>query len=226
MKSATFPDAPPVTRKDVLGVLAKISKGISGFEKFKTRFRPFLCRVENVLNRIPSGSRIFDIGCGNGAFLVLAKVFRNADASHGCDVSAEAVEVFPKFPINDQSVQIRLLSPDQIPPDLRSYHVVTMIDVLHHIPKKRQDLVLSEVYRKMDPGAKLLLMDIDASKPVTRFLNQLHDLILARQWVRPRHPSEIRQLLNRIGAKIIDVDEDRTLWYSHYFIVAEKSDAA
>lgn len=44
---------------------------------FKTRLRPFSFPLNEVLAEIPQGTRLYDIGCGNGALLYLALKFRS-----------------------------------------------------------------------------------------------------------------------------------------------------
>ncbi|MEH1852491.1 MAG: methyltransferase domain-containing protein [Nostoc sp.] len=192
---------------------------MSGLAALKTRYRPFICPLDMVLAKIPEGARLYDIGCGTGALLYLALKLRSVKVAHGYDISREAVKASEAFAMKSEIFQVRHLHPEETPPDLHGYDTVTMIDVLHHIPPKLQDDFLRKTISQMDSGARLIIKDIEASKIIGSFMNQLHDLLLAREWVHQRRSSDLVQVFQSMGTTVSRPILRWTLWYPHFQIV-------
>lgn len=209
-------------------------KRMSGLAALKTRYRPFLCPLDLVLSQIPEGSRLYDIGCGTGALLYLASKFRSVRVAHGYDISPEAVRYSNAFkqdiqiggsvgkvsPVDTPHFQVIHMQPEETPPDLASYDTVTMIDVLHHIPFEQQDNFLAKTIQSMEPGSRLIVKDIEASLRIGAFFNQLHDLLLSREWVYQRRSQDIRKVLQSTEASVSQPIIRWVLWYPHFLIVA------
>ena len=106
---------------------------------------------------------------------------------------------------------------------LAGYDTVTMIDVLHHIRPSDQVTFLGRLIAAMPAGAKLIILDIDASKPIGAWCNQVHDLLLAREWVHPMRPDQVVATLSAAGAQVVEpLIRRRTFWYPHFRILARK----
>jgi 2-polyprenyl-3-methyl-5-hydroxy-6-metoxy-1,4-benzoquinol methylase len=112
------------------------------------------------------------------------------------------------------------MQPQDTPPPLHGYDTVTMVDVLHHIPLDQQNNFLRKTIAQMDSGAKLIIKDIEGAKLLGAFCNQLHDLLLAKEWVHHRRSRDIRKVLHSSGATVSQPVLCWTLWYPHFQIVA------
>lgn len=196
------------------------SKKMSGLAALKTRYRPFICPLDLVLSQVPEGARLYDIGCGSGALPYLALKLRAAEVAHGYDISSEAVKAAKAFDIDPQRFQVIQMQPEETPPPLYGYDTVTMVDVLHHIPYSQQDDFLRKTIAQMDSGARLIIKDIEGAKVIGAFCNQLHDLLLAKEWVHHRRSKDIRRVLQGAGASVSQPLLRWTLWYPHFQIVA------
>lgn len=203
-------------------VLKPPCKRMSGLNAIRTRYRPFICPLDMVLSEIHEGAVLYDIGCGTGALLYLALKLRSVKLAHGYDISSEAVKASGAFAIDSEILQVTHLDPEQTPPNLHGYDTITMIDVLHHIPIQRQDDFLRQTIACMDAGAKLIIKDIEASEIIGAFLNQLHDLLFAREWVSQRRSSDIVRVLRATGVTVSQPVLRWTLWYPHFQVVALK----
>lgn len=196
---------------------------MAGLAAIKTRWRPYICPLDMVLAEIRENARVYDIGCGSGALLYLALKLRGASVAHGYDVAADAVEASRAFDAAAPAFAVSHLPPEATPPVLAGYDTVTMVDVLHHLPPSRQDGFVQQVLANMDPGARLIVKDIEAAKRLGACCNRLHDLVLARQWVHHRRSVDIARLLETEGATIEKTAFRWQLWYPHYQIVAMKT---
>lgn len=203
--------------------LRPIAAQMGGLAAFKTRYRPYICPFDWMLSEIPDGARLYDIGCGSGVLPYLAITYRNAKTAHGYDVHQPTVAKAALFKTHaGDAFAVAHLPVDQTPPDLSAYDTVTMIDVLHHIPPSQQQDFLSKMAATMPSGSRLVFKDIDASQFFGRVMNQLHDLVLAREWVHPRSRKETVVMLETAGFRVLRHETRWTWWYPHFLIVAEK----
>jgi cyclopropane fatty-acyl-phospholipid synthase-like methyltransferase len=209
-------------KANLLRELAGPATAMAGLSAIKTRYRPLVCPLHLVLEAIEPGIRLYDVGCGSGALMYLALRLRRVALAHGYDVSYEAVHASEAFARHDGEFRVVRLAPDATPPDLAGYDTVTMVDVLHHIPPSLQAAFLTRLIANMASGAQLVLLDIDASRKIGAWCNQLHDVLLAREWVHPMRPERVADVLSAAGAEVGPTLRCRTLWYPHYRIVARK----
>ena len=199
------------------------ARRLAGLAGIKTRWRPLICPLEQVLSAVPEGARVYDIGCGTGSLLYLAATLRGAAAAHGYDISAATIEAAQLFAPGLPAFRAALMAAEETPPPLEGYDAVAMVDVLHHIPPARQTGFLDAVVRGMDRDAWLILADINPERRLRALCNQLHDLALAREWVHPISPATVAPVIAAAGATIIAERFVTTLWYAHYLIIARKN---
>jgi cyclopropane fatty-acyl-phospholipid synthase-like methyltransferase len=92
---------------------------------------------------------------------------------------------------------------------------------LHHIPPDNQAEFLKKIYTKMRKGARFVLKDIDASSPLVVF-NNLHDLLLNRQYPHEQSMAQCRSWCQDMGFQIEEVVLIRKLVYPHFILVMTK----
>ena len=148
----------------------------------KLVYRPAICPFEDLLEWVDSDS-VFDIGCGSGAFCLLAAHYSDAtrigavDTSSACADRARLLLVEYGRNVTGLDIDIRHCGPEQLPDNLSTYDVFFLIDVLHHTPTSRQLRLLKTIYKRMPTGGRLVLKDIEADSLLVVF-NKLHDFVL------------------------------------------------
>lgn len=190
----------------------------------RRRLRPVVCPFDPVLEQIPRGSSVFDIGCGTGFFLDLVARSREPRRLGGCDVSPGLLAAARStLSQGADGIELSLIqSEGGVPTSAADYEVVTLIDVLHHIPPRQQEAWLSELVERMGPGSIFILKDIDAGRPCLCAMNKLHDALFGggagHEWTRRRAEHH----LNEAGLSIVASGAQRKIWYPHYWIVGRK----
>ena len=191
----------------------------SHFDKFLRRFlvkyRPLICPFEELLSIVPSNVDILDIGCGNGLWLYLLQRFKSPYRVVGVDSNDLAIKAARKvFSRTHQPITF-ITASDPIAWPEETFDIVTLIDVLHHIPSESQQQFFHHVTLKVKPGGSLLYKDM-CKRPAWRaFCNQLHDLMLARQWVNHLEVHFVENWAADSGL-ILDFAMDRSMyWYGH-----------
>jgi 2-polyprenyl-3-methyl-5-hydroxy-6-metoxy-1,4-benzoquinol methylase len=186
--------------------------------------RSVVCPIGEIRSEIPSGSSVFDLGCGTGA--VLSTLVKNRIVSRvgGCETSESLLQI-AKLAVIKSSGSTTTLGDFVValnPPDcIREYDCVLLIDVLHHIPKKVQLNYLRQLADKMRPGAFLILKDINAAKPCVWF-NRLHDAMFSLNGFQEISVAFAAKHLSESGLSIQKTFEIHRLWYPHYFVIAQK----
>jgi len=124
-------------------------------------------RTSVALGLLPSGQRLLDIGCWNGAFLEHVRSTDRYQELYGVDIIPEAVETTRAKGFVAQVVDLNgelLPFPDQ------HFDAVTILGVIEHVFDPYT--VIREIYRVLRPGGALL---IDVPN-VGSFTNRLRSL--------------------------------------------------
>jgi len=146
---------------------------------------------------------------------------RNVKTVGGCEVSCEALAEAETAINRELGHSGEFIATKEPPLCLSVYACITLIDVLHHIPKDVQQTYLRQLAGFMKPGSILVLKDIDASGPLVWF-NRLHDAIFAGNGFQEIPASKAEAMLEGAGLAIESRWTVRKLWYPHYFLIARK----
>jgi 2-polyprenyl-3-methyl-5-hydroxy-6-metoxy-1,4-benzoquinol methylase len=198
------------------------AKNLKGLSKIKTIYRPYICPFDDLLNNIPHGTSMFDVGCGAGSFLSLIANFNEPKKIAGIEISDKLIEdarsLLSKFNLEQH---IYKYDGNTIPTEIAEYDYVSMIDVYHHIPPKIQEQFMHQLYSKMKPGAILIFKDINNASPFV-LMNKLHDLLLSKEIGNEISLRKALGLLKSIGFHIMSVEKKQMYVYPHYTIYAKK----
>ena len=108
--------------------------------------------------------KILDYGCGVG--LLSQALFHEIQdiTLHGFDVSEESIRNVPdELRINSNLFTSRL---DDLDND---YDAALLVTVLHHVlPKSERHTVMQNIYSRLRPGGKLIIIEHNMKNPLTR----------------------------------------------------------
>lgn len=154
-----------------------------GLNRLLIRLRPFICPFEDLLEAVPFDAEALDIGCGSGFWLYLVWLQKNPKHITGIDPSRTKIKsarhAFLTIPIPSSF----LVQSDPYLWPTKEYDVVSMIDVLHHIPPAFQERFFRQAVSRVGDGGVLIYKDMCCRPLWKAIFNQMHDLIFARQWI-------------------------------------------
>lgn len=183
-------------------------------------WRPYICPFELILGWVPAGARVLDAGCGRGLFLGLlaARGFRIDGI--GFDASPEAIEcarqmarVFERRG-SDSRLAFRCLRAEDEWPE-GSFDVVSLIDVLHHVPPDSQADVFRRAVPRIAPGGLLLYKDMCRRPWWRATANRLHDLVVARERISYVPVEAVEGWAAAEGLALVHSSDHTRLWYGH-----------
>lgn len=188
------------------------------------RLRPLICPFEALLDAVPEDSSVLDVGCGSGLFLGLLAASGKLRTGVGFDSSRAAIG-------RANDMRERLAKPDVLEFRLQDaavawpdgvFDVVSIIDVMHHVPAKYQRSLIQSAASRLRPGGVLLYKDM-VRRPLWRAcMNRLHDLVFARKWIHYASIEDVRDWMVEAGFTRAQVQKLAMYWYGHEMVVATR----
>ena len=180
--------------------------------KIYFKLRPLILPVYEIVKWIPNNAYILDLGCGKG---VLTKYLKDFIQYFGVDNTV---------PANSNEDNINYIQSDClnfIKRDISKFNTFLIIDLLHHLPKKKQIFFIENIILKMKQGDILIMKDIYPRNFITKFWNSFHDFLISKQIINYFDFDNFEKNLD-INCKIINKYHKRILLYDHYFLILKK----
>jgi 2-polyprenyl-3-methyl-5-hydroxy-6-metoxy-1,4-benzoquinol methylase len=190
-------------------------------------YRIRICPFERLIFHVSPNSTVLDIGCGAGLFLGLLAGTTPGIEGVGFDTSRPAIET--AMAMRDQVKRLNLparlsfLRLDVAEPWPEGlFDVVSLVDVMHHVPPAHQKSVIETAAQKVKPGGILLYKDMADRPAFHAAMNRLHDLLLARQWIHYLPITKLDEWAAQIGLFKIHAENQTLFWYAHELRVYRK----
>ena len=157
---------------------------------------------------------VVDVGCGGGLFLGLAAETRALKSGLGFDANPATIAIAQNLALETDNVSFMHLDVEAPWPE-GPFDVVSMIDVMHHIPPAAQPGIFPLVAARLKPGGVFLYKDINAGDWLRATANRMHDLALAQDWVHYLPTARARALAEEAGLTEERYAKINRLWYGH-----------
>ena len=187
--------------------------------------RPYVCPYDKLVSFVPQGATVLDFGCGTGSLLaVLAAVDRLGHGT-GCDVSSAPLDAA-------RAAAARIGATNRLDfthiADIESapegpFDVVTMVDVLHHIPPSRRADAIAAAAHRTARGGLLIYKDMTDRPRWRRFAHTVDDLIFSHELVHQVEAGEVDAWGTRAGLQIEHAEYIPRLIYGHQLRVFRKA---
>ena len=199
------------------------SADFSGLKRLMVKYRPHICPFPKILEHIPEGASVLDIGSGTGLLLYLCGSTKKPERIASMDINAELagkVQAILKREFPDVKVNLygdlASIEADE------TYDAVTMIDVMHHVPVDGQLKFLREAASKVAPGGVFVYKDMCDSL-FFGTANRIHDLAVSQEWARYLPIESAADTLANLGFTKIEMSVQTMYWYRHETLVMLKN---
>ena len=215
---------PTGTQGSVSEAARRLYRGAPPVARGLQSLRPYICPFDDLLASVPADAHVLDVGCGAGLFLGLIADHHPAATGIGFDSSASAIAAARKMSL-DNNFESRIAFEHRAVGDAwpeGPFDVVSIVDVLHHIPPAHQRDVIEQGFAHVRPGGVLIYKDM-ATRPLFSALwNRAHDLLLARQWIHYRSIDDVKRWVTAQGAQIVKTGTRSLGPYAHELLVAKR----
>ena len=132
---------------------------ISTHQYITTIFRPFYSPISEIIKWVPTNAKVLDIGSGTGLLLFLLQDVIGIDKSYGFDINEKSIKIAKlvnpykhiKFNNSNNSNNMNNI--------LKDINIVTMIDVLHHVPQKEKIPFLLNILNQIPRGSQIIIKE-------------------------------------------------------------------
>ena len=155
---------------------------------------------------IKPGDSVLDVGCGTGEVTLRAKTRAKDGKVYGIDPAPEMIAVArSKAARKSLEIDFRVGVIEALPFPDASIDVVTSSLMMHHLPDDLKVRGLTEIYRVLRPGGRLLIADF--MRPTGSFLNHLF-IVFTRHHGLQSGVEDLHGLLKDAGfIRITELDE-------------------
>jgi len=209
MSSRHHPYNPDVNRfMRAFIVLYRTFRSFPPRARLHTLIRFLTCPLLRVVDRVPRGATLLDIGAGHGVFAVLVR-----------DRVARVVAVEPDLRKVLPVAGCRFVAGyDDV---IRgSFDVITIIDVLYKIPTTEWDALLARITARLKPGGTLIIKEMDPTEHVKNGWNRLQERLASLlgltlgESFSYESPADFTTRLRRHGFEAVDAQRIDA-WYPH-----------
>jgi 2-polyprenyl-3-methyl-5-hydroxy-6-metoxy-1,4-benzoquinol methylase len=186
--------------------------------------RPYICPFEELIAKVPQGSTVLDVGCGDGLFLNTLSHLGKISTGFGFDSNRVAIlsAQTAKKNLSDSHGVEFIEQPIGQQWREGQFDVVSMIDVLHHIPPLDKRQAIEEAVSHVKSGGLFLFKDIGIKPRWRAFFNSLHDLVLTGERVTYTPLDIVVSWVESTGMREVERHTFNRLWYGHEMILCSK----
>lgn len=221
----TQPEDPTRTPRNLSRIAAALYAEAGPVPRLLARWRPAICPFEILIECVPPGSCLLDVGSGSGLFPALLASTGRIASGVGFDTSAAAIKaahaMTRQLPADAPALAFRVIDAGADWPT-GDFNTVSIIDVMHHLPKGIRRDVIRRAAGRLGPGGTLLYKDMCRRPHWRRAMNRLHDLAMAHQWIDEEPIGNIENWAHEAGLEIVRAERINRWWYGHDLRVFRK----
>lgn len=187
-----------------------------GLNRAYLYLRLLVCPFEIIEREIPVKAKtMLDVGAGYGIFADYIAYMRPKIRIAASEYNKARVEAAR----SKLSSNVHFVTKDAMRETFSGYDCITIIDVVHHIPTKGQELLFNKIKAQAKNGTTIIVKDIEKRPGFQYMWNWLHDIIMTRENAYYLSNSDFQSLFHRAGLKVIKTRRIKHPFYPHVLYV-------
>jgi 2-polyprenyl-3-methyl-5-hydroxy-6-metoxy-1,4-benzoquinol methylase len=191
-----------LTDHEISSALIEIYRRISPLYGLYARIRLILAPLIETAMYVPPEGDILDLGCGNGMFAHLVRLQYPRRKILGIDKDESRIKTAQR---TSTDPDLRFMLGDVEKVDWESTSVVTIVDLLHHMPFDAQKNLLYQVSLKLNKGF-VLIKDLQKKPAWKYWFHYIQDSLSYRSQLYFRSSEEMVVILETVGFRVRIVD--------------------
>lgn len=199
----------------------KIYSHLGFLQGLYTIIRMMLVPFAKIEKLVPKEGKILDLGCGNGLFSHFMYLTSGKRSIIGVDLDKGRIKSAQQTLTDGQRMEFYYRDVNDV--DLSDIQIMTLIDLLHHMPYPEQEKLLKTIYRNLSRGGVIVVKDLKKD-PLWKYrLHYVHDTI-SYQGSRLyfRSSEDMISMLEGVGFFVEKYDIDNWNIYPHVVYRCEK----
>ena len=174
---------------------------------------------------IPRKCTVVDIGCGFGVFANFVASRSGHRDVVGIDLAGKRISAAKKN--YGGTPNLSFVCADITRTDIPKADVITLVDVLHHVPsRERQQDLLGSCFAALSGGGAIIVKDVDTRPRWKYCWNRVHDYVMTGGGpVLYLGRDDVRAALARAGFRMERVLQIGNYPYAHVLYVGRKGPA-
>jgi len=164
------------------------------------RLRMILSPIVEIEGYVPKKGSILDLGCGSGIFANILSVGSPERKVFGVDLSVGRIKTARK--LSKGNPNLKFMTGDVNATPFERFEIVTLVDLLHHMPYDEQDALVKKIYDKLDEDDVLIIKDLEKAPCWKYIFHYIQDSISCRARLYFRSAGEMRELLENTGFQV------------------------
>ncbi len=168
--------------------------------KMYTLLRLKLAPMIQMIKYVPEKGDILDLGCGNGIVANILSLGAPERKVYGVDLSVSRIEAASRISSGNPNLEFVAGDVNTVP--FERFEIVTLIDLLHHMPYEEQAALLNKIYCKQNEGDLLIIKDLEKAPYWKYIFHYIQDSISYRGRLYFRSAEDMEGLLKKTGYQV------------------------
>ncbi len=188
---------------------------------FYTFLRFKLTPIADLEKYLPDEGHILDLGCGTGIFANILVLGSDKRKVFGIDLSHKRIEAAKKATGEHSHIHYEVGNVNQH--ILDGFNIITLIDLLHHMPYSEQDDLVKKIYEHLPNEGMILIKDLEKAPLWKYIFHYIQDSIAYKgSALYFRSTEEMNTLLTSIGFSVSTFRLSKGYAYPHVLYKCEK----